>query len=86
MRLSGTCSVERSPFWENSFIQSSQGNFECHERRVQRIGENQTINVFFVETMSVCGCLQMFGMEKNQEFHNFVRHDLSVWPRPYIEL
>ena len=34
----------------------------------------------------MCGCLQMFGMEKNQEFHNFVRHGLNVWPRPYIEL
>ena len=42
------------------------------------------VNVFFTcQFVDVCRC---FGMERNQEFHSFVCHDLSVWPRPYIEL
>ena len=54
--------------------------------RVQRIGENQTINVFLWKPgqfVDVCRCLEW---KRTKSFTFFVRHDLSVWPRPYMEL
>ena len=68
VRLSGTCSVERSSFGKTALYSPVLArNFECYERRVRRIGENQTVNGF-LEIMSVVDVLEWKRTRVSQFF------------------